>query len=83
MAGVTRIIINMQLGAADASMIVEGVPYSPDVADDLLGRVKQALEKAVQLGAEVGTPSPWLPGEIPNDEDDCEDLEADEDASTE
>lgn len=53
-----RIFLNMQLGAADATMIVDGTPYTPDLGRDIQSRVQQSLAEAVRIAFAEGIPVP-------------------------
>lgn len=53
-----RIFLNIKLGAADATMIVDGVPYTPDLARDMQSRVQQSLAEAVRIAFTEGIPVP-------------------------
>jgi hypothetical protein len=58
-----RIVCQVSIGIIDSTFIVEGLNYSPDVANDMLNRVRVGLVEAVQLAHDFGI-SPdnqWIP----------------------
>ena len=53
-----EMMIRLSLGEADVLMMAEGVSYNPDIADDMVKKAQESLEKAVKLAVEVGIPVP-------------------------
>lgn len=51
-----RIICQVTLGAAESTVVIDNVNYSPDIVRDVVNRAKEALHEAVHLSVEVGLP---------------------------
>lgn len=79
-----EMMIRLSLGEADVLMMAEGVSYNPDIADDMVKKAQESLEKAVKLAVEVGIPVPddtksdWDDDSC-NCDDDCDDCDGNSD----
>jgi hypothetical protein len=63
-----EMMIRLSLGEADVLMMAEGVSYNPDIADDMVKKAQESLQKAVKLAVEVGIP---VPDDTKSEDDDA------------
>ena len=81
MSHLQRIVCQVTLGAAESTVVIDNVAYSPDMVRDAVNRCKEALGEAVRLSVEVGLPEfPVMYGEGDDDMDDFEALMMEGDA---
>jgi len=63
-----EMMIRLSLGEADVLMMAEGVSYNPDIADDMVKKAQESLQKAVKLAVDVGIP---VPDDTKSEDDDA------------
>lgn len=57
-----RMVVQLSLGAAESTIVIDGLPYTPDIGYEMMNRAKDGLVEAVKLAWDQGVPDGEMPG---------------------